>query len=72
MILVLGIYSINILSCMENYRFFFVVVVYFFLATLGLRCCFGFALVVANGNHPLLVVRGLLVAVASLVSGHRL
>ena len=43
-----------------------------FLATLGLHCCLGFFLVVASGSHSLLAVCGLLVAVASLVSGLRL
>ena len=43
----------------------------FFLAVPGLRCCVGFSLVVENGDNSLVVVRGLLIVVASLVE-HRL
>ena len=43
----------------------------FFLAVLGLRCCVGFSLAVENGDNSLVVVRGLLTVVASLVE-HRL
>ena len=42
------------------------------LAVLGLRCCTGFSLVVASMVCSLVVVHGLLIAVASLVSEHRL
>ena len=40
----------------------------YFLAVLGLRCCTGFSLVAASGGSSLVVVRGLLIAVASLVA----
>ena len=43
----------------------------FFLAVLGLCCCVGFSLVVASRSYTLVAVRGLLVAVASLVAEHR-
>ena len=39
---------------------------------LGLHCCVGFSLVVASGGYSPAAVRGLLVAVASLVSEHGL
>ena len=53
----------SILSC------FFLVIekIYLFLAVLGLHCCAGFSLVVASRDCTLVVVRGLLFAVASLV-----
>ena len=40
--------------------------IYLFLAVLGLHCCAGFSLVVATGDYSLVVVLGLLIAVASL------
>ena len=43
-----------------------------FLAVLGLHCCVGFSLAVVSCGHALLAVHGLLIAVASLVEGHRL
>jgi len=42
------------------------------LAVLGLCGCTGFSLVVADGTSSLVEVRGLLIAVASLVAEHRL
>ena len=39
-----------------------------FLAVLGLGCCTGSSLVAASGGYSLVVVRGLLTAVASLVA----
>ena len=42
---------------------------YLFLAVLGLRCSVGFSLAVARGGSSLVVVRGLLTAVAALVAG---
>ena len=44
----------------------------FILAVLGLHCCMGFSLVAASGGFALVVVRRLLVAVASLVAEHGL
>ena len=43
-----------------------------FLLMLGLLCCMGFSLVAANGGYYLVVVLGLLIAVASLVTEHGL
>ena len=45
---------------------------YLFLAVLGLRCCSGFSPVVESGSYSLVVVCGLLTAVASLVMEHGL
>ena len=42
---------------------------YLFLAVLGLRCCVGFSLVAVSASYSLVVVHGLLIAVASLVGG---
>ena len=39
---------------------------------LGLCCCLGFSLVVANGDCSLVAVHGFLISVASLVEGHGL
>ena len=39
---------------------------------LGLLCCMGFSLVAANGGYYLVMVLGLLIAVASLVTEHGL
>ena len=39
--------------------------IYLFVAVLGLRCCAGFSLVV-SGGYALVAVRGLLITVASL------
>ena len=41
---------------------------YLFLAVLGLHCCEGFSLVTASGGYSLVVVPGLLVAMASLMA----
>jgi len=38
---------------------------------LGLHCCVGFSLVVANRGHPPAMVSRLLTAVTSLVAEHR-
>ena len=43
-----------------------------YLAALGLRCRAGFSLVAASQGYSEFAVSGLLVAVASLVSEHRL
>ena len=42
------------------------------LAFIGLCCNAGFPLVVASKDHSLVVVHGLLTALASLVAEHRL
>ena len=44
--------------------------IYLFLAVLGVRCWAGFSLAVATGGSPLVLVHGLLLAVASLVAEH--
>ena len=46
--------------------------IYLFLAMLGLPCCGDFSLVVVSGCYSLVVVRGLLIAVASLGAEHGL
>ena len=43
-----------------------------FLAVLGLPCCVGFSLAVESRSYSLVVGHGLFIAVASLVSEHRL
>ena len=45
---------------------------YLFLAVLGLHRCPGFSLVAASGGYSLVLIPGLLIAVASLVAKHRL
>ena len=42
------------------------------LAVLGLRCCTGLSLVALSGGYSQVAVRGLLIAVASLVAEHGL
>ena len=42
------------------------------LAVLAFRCCLGFHLVAVSGGCSLVVMHGLLLAVASLVEEHRL
>ena len=50
--------------------------IYIFLAEVGLRCCMGFSLFVGGGDYSLVgaqilvVVSGLLIAEASLVAEH--
>ena len=44
----------------------------YLLAALGLCCCAGFSLVVESRGYSLIVVRELLIVVASLVVEHRL
>ena len=48
------------------------VILFYFLAVLGLRCCMSFSLFAASRVHPLLVVRRLPTAVVSLVLEHAL
>ena len=55
------------------YKPFFNSFIYLFMAVLGLsRCCAGFSPVVASEGHSVAVVHGFLMAVASLVSDHKL
>ena len=44
--------------------------IYLFLAVLGLLCCLGFSPVVVSKGYSLVVVCGLLISLASLVSEH--
>ena len=44
--------------------------IYLFLAVLGLLCCLGFSPVVMSKGYSLVVVCGLLISLASLVSEH--
>ena len=49
--------------------FFIILIIYFmyaFLTVLDLRCCVGFSLAAESRGHSLVVVLGLLTAVASL------
>jgi len=45
---------------------------YLFWLALGFRSCVGFSLVSESWGYSPVVMRGLLIAVASLVAGHRL
>lgn len=45
---------------------------YLFSAVLNLHSCVGFSLIEASGGYSLLAMRGLLIAAAFLVVGHRL
>ena len=45
---------------------------YVFLVVLGLCCCMGFPLAAESGGYPVVMVQGLLIAVASVVVEHRL
>ena len=56
----------------QRWCFFLQFVLFLFLAVLDLLCCSGFSLVAASGGDSLVVMRGLLIAVASLVAQHRL
>ena len=51
-------------------RFF--LIIYFILAELGLHCCASLSLVADGGGCSLVAMRGLLIAVASLVAEHGL
>ena len=52
----------------ESHSFF--LSIYVFLSMLSFCCCAGFSLVVASRGYTLVVVRGLLIVVASLVAEH--
>ena len=45
---------------------------FLFLVVLGLRCCLGFSVVVANRDYSVAVVWGLLIVVASLLASFKL
>ena len=47
-------------------------IIYLFLAGLGLHCCADFSLVAGSRGYSTVAVRGLLIAVASLVAEHAL
>ena len=51
---------------------FFIYNFYLFLAVLGLCCCVGFSLIAMSRGYCPVVVRGLLIAVASPVAQHGL
>ena len=58
-----------------SFSFFFnkfIYFIYLFLTALGLCCCEGFSLVAARRGLLFVVMRGLLIAVASLVADHGL
>ena len=58
---------------LQTYLFFFLMFYVFILAAQGLCCCiYMLSLVAVNGSYSLAVVRGLLVAVVSLVVEHEL
>ena len=50
----------------------FKVVIYLFMAVLGLRCCVGFSLVVASRSSSWVVACRLLIEMASFIVEHRL
>ena len=50
--------------------FFFFLRLYLYLAVLGLRCYMEFSVVVASEGYSIVVVHGLLIAMASLVAQH--
>ena len=52
--------------------FFLQFILFLFLAVLDPLCCSSFSLVGASGGDSLVAMRGLLIAVASLVAEHRL
>ena len=53
---------------LRNFLFIIFIYLFLFLAVLGLHCRMGFSVVGASGSYALLAVRGLLIAVASLVA----
>ena len=56
-----------ILSILASWLFCLCVYIYLFLALLGLCSCAGSSVVVLSGDYHLVVVFGLLVAVANLL-----
>ena len=51
---------------------YFKIFFYLCMVVLGLCCCVGFSLAVASRGSSLVVVLGLLIALASLFAAHRL
>ena len=72
------------ITCAQNTRYFFFQVIYqcsffffqlfiyLFLAGLGLHCCADFSLVAGSRGYSTVAVRGLLIAVASLIAEYAL
>ena len=52
--------------------FCFLIVLFIYLAVLGLCCCVGLSLVAASGDCSLIAVHGFLILVASLITEHGL
>ena len=57
---------------LKHYRPFNINFTYLFLAVLGLCCCGSFSLVAESRCSSLVMVRGLLIVVASLAGEHEL
>ena len=53
---------------LRNFLFIIFIYLFLFLAVMGHNCCMGFSVAGASGDYSLLAVRGLLIAVASLVA----
>ena len=49
---------------------FFILFLFIYMAVLGFHCCKGLSVVAVSRGDSLIVVRGLLTAVASLVAEH--
>ena len=59
-------------SSLSYHNLFYIYLFITYLAMLSLHCCAGFSLVVTRRGHSLVLVRGLLIVVASLVVEHGL
>ena len=62
----------NIYIYIYAHTYIYSLLIYLFLAVLGLPCCAGFSLVAASEGYSVDAVCGLLIAVASIVAEHRL
>ena len=51
----------------RDFVFLIIVLIYLFLAVLGLHCCVGFSLIAVSGSYSLDAVPGFLIVVASFV-----
>ena len=71
-LLLLDLFSLPDVAFLFCYYYLFELLIYLFLAVLGLCRCSGFSLVAASGGRCLVVGCGLLIAAASLVAEHRL
>ena len=67
-----GIISLLVLWLSHLPLYIFFKICFLFMAALGLPCCAGFSLVAVSGGCSLIAGHRLLLAVASLVAGHRL